>query len=145
MGLWQRPVRIAFAAFAVAFGAILFFWVRDRAPIVVSDAVSRTDRDAVIESRNAEIVQRENRADNLKIEADQQFGYEDGSAKLVGNVKIEFGDGLVVDTEEALYGSGGDVVSMPGLTRFVRPNMEARAGSARYERNVDLLYLEILS
>ena len=142
MRLWQRPVRIALAAFAVAFGAILSFGVRDRAPIVVSDTVSRSDREAVIESRNAEIVQRENRTDNLKVEADRQFGYEDGSAKLVGNVKIEFGDGLVVDTEEALYENGGDVVSMPGLTRFVRPNMEARAGSARYERNVDLLYLE---
>jgi hypothetical protein len=70
--LWQRPVRIGLATFAVAFGAILSFGARDRAPSVVADTVSRTDRNAIIESRYAQIVQREDRADNLKIEADRQ-------------------------------------------------------------------------
>ena len=140
--LWQRPVRIGLATFAVALGAILFFGARDRAPSVVADTVSRTDRNAIIESRYAQIVQREDRADNLKIEADRQLAYEDGSVRLLGSVKIEFSDGLVVDTEEALYADGGDLVSMPSLTRFGRPNMEASAESARYERNEDLLLLE---
>gem|GEM_PF-1811551 len=142
MTLWQRPVRIGLATFAVAFGAILFFEARDRAPSVVSGTVSRADRNAIIESRDAQIVQREDRADNLKIDADRQLAYEDGSVRLLGRVKIEFSDGLVVDTEEAVYADGGDVVSMPGLTRFGRPNMEARAESARYDRTEDLLHLD---
>ena len=130
MSLWQRPVRIALGAFAVAFGVILSFGARDRTPSVVADMVSRTDREAVIESRDAQIVQRENRLDNLKIEADRQLGYEDGSVKLLGNVAIQFGDGLVVDTEEAVYENGGDLVTMPSRTTFDRPNMQATAGSA---------------
>ena len=142
MSLWQRPVRIALGTFAVAFGAILAFGARDRTPSVVADMVSRTDREAIIESRDAQIVQRENRLDNLKIEAERQLGYEDGSVKLLGNVAIEFEDGLVVDTEEAVYENGGDLVTMPRRTFFGRPNMQASAGSARYERKGDLLYLE---
>lgn len=140
--LWQRPTRIALATFAVAFGLILSFGARDRAPNVVADAVSRIDREAIIESRDAQILQREDRVDNLKIDADRQLGYENGSVKLLGNVAIEFSDGLVVDTDEALYENDGDVVSMPGLTTFGRPNMQASAGAARYERIADLLYLE---
>ena len=135
-------MRIGLAAFAVAFGVILFFGARDRAPSVVADAVSRTDRNAVIESRDAQILQREDRADNLKIDADRQLGYEDGSVKLLGRVKIEFSDGLVVETEEAVYADGGELVSMPGLTKLGRPNMEAKADSARYERTEDLLHLD---
>ena len=142
MSLWQRPVRIALGTFAVAFGVILSFGARDRTPSVVADMVSRTDREAIIESRDAQIVQRENRLDNLKIEADRQLGYEDGSVKLLGNVAIQFGDGLVVDTEEAVYENGGDLVTMPSRTTFDRPNMQATAESARYERIDDLLYLE---
>jgi len=140
--LWQRPVRIGLATFTVAFGAILFFGARDRAPSVVAGTVLRTDRNAVIESRDAQIVQREDRADNVKIDADRQLAYEDGSVKLLGRVKIEFSDGLVVETEEAVYADGGDSVSMPGLVKLGRPNMEAKAESARYERTEDLLYLE---
>jgi len=135
-------VRIGLATFAVAFGAILFFGARDRAPSVVAGKVLRTDRNAVIESRDAQIVQREDRADNLKIDADRQLAYEDGSVRLLGRVKIEFSDGLVVETEEAVYADGGEVVSMPGLTKLGRPNMEAQADSVRYERTEDLLHLE---
>ncbi len=142
MTLWQRPVRIALATFAVAFGVILFFGARDRAPSIAAGTVSRTDRNAIIESRDAQIVQREDRGDNLKIDADRQLAYEDGSVKLLGRVRIEFSDGLVVDTEEAVYADGGDLVSMPGLTSFDRPNMEARAESARYDRTEDLLHLD---
>lgn len=142
MTLWQRPVRIALGTFAVSFGVILAFGARDRTPSVVAEMVSRTDREAVIESRDAQIVQRENRSDNLQIEADRQLGYENGSVKLLGNVAIQFEDGLVVDTEEAVYENGGDLVTMPRRTTFGRPNMQASAGSARYERNEDLLYLE---
>ena len=61
MTLWQRPTRIALATFAVAFGLILSFGARDRAPNVVADAVSRIDREAIIESRDAQILQREDR------------------------------------------------------------------------------------
>ena len=102
MTLWQRPVRIALGTFAVSFGVILAFGARDRTPSVVAEMVSRTDREAVIESRDAQILQRENRSDNLQIEADRQLGYENGSVKLLGNVAIQFEDGLVVDTEEAV-------------------------------------------
>ena len=142
VSLWQRPARIALATFAVAFGLILSFGARDRTPSVVADMVSRTDREAIIESRDAQIVQRENRSDNLKIEADRQLGYEDGSVKLLGNVAIQFEDGLVLDTEEAVYENGGDLVTMPRRTIFGRPNMQASAGSARYKRDEDLLHLE---
>lgn len=142
MTLWHRPVRIALGSFAVAFGVILTFGARDRTPSVVADMVSRTDREAVIESSDAQILQRENRSDNLKIEADRQLGYEDGSVKLLGNVAIQFGDGLVVDTEEAIYENGGDLVTMPSSTAFGRPNLQATAGSARYEKTEDLLYLQ---
>jgi len=142
VSLWQRPLRIALGTFAVAFGVILSFGARDRTPSVVADMVSRTDRQAIIESRDAHILQREGRSDNLKIEADRQLGYEDGSVKLLGNVAIQFDDGLVVETDEAVYEDGGDLVTMPRRTIFDRPNMQASAGSARYERNEDLLHLE---
>ena len=140
--LWQRPARIALGTFAVAFAVIVSFGARDRTPSVVAETVARTDRTAIIESREAQIVQREKRSDNLKIQADRQLGYEDGSVKLLGNVAIEFADGLLVAAEEAVYENGGDVVTIPGQTSFGRPNMKATAGAARYERNEDLLYLE---
>ena len=80
MTAWQRPARIGLASFAVTFGVTLLYSMSDRAGPPAAAPVAPLDPDAVLESRGARITF----GDGSVIVADQQFAYEDGSARLVG-------------------------------------------------------------
>lgn len=142
MALWQRPTRIGLATFAVAFGIAVLIGIRDRTPPALAGRVDRTDSEAVLESRQPRIVQRDAGKANLRIAAGRQLAYSDGSVKLIDDVTIEYGDGLVATTEEASYSDDGGVVTMPAETEFRRNGMRATGGGARYDRQDDVLHLE---
>lgn len=80
MTAWQRPARIGLASFAVTFGVALLYSMSERAGPPAAAPVAPLDPDAVLESRGARITF----GDGSVIVADQQFAYDDGSARLVG-------------------------------------------------------------
>ncbi len=142
MALWQRPVRIGLASFTIAFGIAVIFAIQQRPPNENYDPLDRVDADAVIQSRGARIEQTANAVQSLSVKADTQLAYPDGSVKVIGQVRIETPDGLLATTEEASYSDGEDFVTMPFSTEFKRDNFIARADSANYDRQNDIVYLE---
>ena len=89
MAAWQRPARIGLASFAVTFGVTLLYSMSDRAGPPAAAPVAPLDPNAVLESRGARITF----GDGSVIVADQQFAYDDGSARLVGVEVIVPADG----------------------------------------------------
>ena len=142
MALWQRPVRIGLASFAIAFGLAVILAIQQRPASETYDPLNRVDADAVIQSRGARIEQTENSTKSLSVEANTQLAYPDGSVKVIGEVRIETADGLLAMTEEASYSDGENFVIMPSSTEFRRDNFIARADSANYDRQNDIVYLE---
>ena len=142
MALWQRPVRIGLASFTIAFGIAVIFAIQQRPPNENYAPLDRVDADAVIQSRGARIEQTANAVQSLSVKADTQLAYPDGSVKVIGQVRIETPDGLLATTEEASYSDGEDFVTMPFSTEFKRDNFIARADSANYDRQNDIVYLE---
>ena len=172
MAVWQRPVRVGLASFAVTFGAALLYNMSDRAapPAVPADAA--VDPNAVIESRGARITL----GDGSMIVADRQFVYDDGSARLLGvevivpagedrtgfrirggeaagveetgewrlagTVKIETEDGLTGSAAEASYADASGVVTMPEPARFEQGWMRLAGDAARYDRRRGLVHLD---
>lgn len=177
MALWQRPARIGLATFVVVFGIAVVIGIRDRTPPAVASGVVRADPEAVTQSRGARIVQQDASEENLRVSAERQLTYSDGSVRWIGNVDVfvpareerlefrlggdeatmlkeagslhivgdvrfESGDGLVGTTAEASYVDEEGIVVMPAPSEFWRTWMHASAGTARYDRRGDLLYLE---
>ena len=142
MALWQRPVRIGLLSFAVAFGIAVILGIQQRPATEVFDRLNRVDSDAVIQSRGARIEQTENATESLSVEANTQLAYPDGSVKLIGEVRIKTTDGLLATTEEASYSEDEAFVRMPFSTEFRRTNLLARADSASYDRESNIVYLE---
>ena len=89
MADWQRPARIGLASFAVTFGVTLLYSMSDRAGPPAAAPVAPLDPNAVLESRGARITF----GDGSVIVADQQFAYDDGSARLVDVEVIVPADG----------------------------------------------------
>ena len=80
MAVWQRPVRVGLASFALTFAVTLLYNMSDRRPPPSASAVAAADPTAVLESRGAHITL----GDGSVIVADRQFAYDDGSARLLG-------------------------------------------------------------
>ena len=172
MALWQRPVRVALASFAVTFGITLLYSMADRTAAPAAPPAAPTDPRAVIASRGARITL----GDGSVIVADRQFAYDDGSARLVGvevvvpagedrtdfrirggeaagveetgewrlsgTVTIETGDGLTGSTSEAVYSDATGVVTMPAPAAFEQGWMRLVGDAARYDRRRGLVHLD---
>ena len=80
MAVWQRLVRVGLASFVLTFVATLLYNMSDRGEPPPVSAVAAVDPTAVLESRDTRITL----DDGSVIVADRQFGYGDGSARLLG-------------------------------------------------------------
>ncbi len=85
---WHRPVRVGLAAFVVVFGVAVSLGIRDRAAPARAVVVERTDPEALIESRGARIVQADESGENLRVTAERQSIYKDGTVRLMDGVEI---------------------------------------------------------
>ena len=101
MAIWQRPARVALASFAVTFAVTLLYNMPDRDRSPAARANRPTDPAVVLESRGTRITL----GDGSVIVADRQFGYADGSSRLLGVEVIvpagEDGTGFRIRSGEA--------------------------------------------
>ena len=79
MIVWQRPVRLGLASFGLTFAVTLLYNMSDRAEPPAAAAVVAADPTAVLEGRGTRITL----GDGSVIVAERQFGYDDGSARLL--------------------------------------------------------------
>ena len=172
MAVWQRPVRVGLASFALTFAVALLYNMSDRGEPPAASAVVAADPAAVLESRGSRITL----GDGSVIVADRQFAYDDGSARLLGvevivpagedrtdfrirggeaagvertgewrladSVTIETGDGLSGTTSEASYADATGIVTMPEPARFEQGWMRLEGDAARYDSRGSLVHLE---
>ncbi len=101
MAVWQRPARVGLASFALTLAGALLYSMYDRDGPPAAATVAPADPEAVLESRGARITL----GNGSVIVADRQFGYDDGSARLLGVEVIvpagEDGTGFRIRSGEA--------------------------------------------
>ena len=135
---WQRPVRVGLAAFVVVFGVIVSLGIRDRAAPARAVVIERTDPEALIESRGALIVQAEESVENLRVTAERQSIYRDGTVRLMDGVKVavasrEERTGFTLSGAEATVNADQSEVRVAGGVSFRSDDgFQAEAVEATY-------------
>ena len=138
MAVWQRPARVGLATFSVAFGVAVLLGIRDRSVPAVAVGVDRTDPDAVVQSRGARIVQTDASSENLRVVAERQLTYADGSVRFVDGVEV-----VVVEREDRtdfrLSGDEATVVEEAGDVSLVG-SVQFRSGDGLVGRTETASY-----
>ena len=80
--IWQKRARLFVLAIAVGVVAVVFFTTRRREQPPPSVPVERGDPAATIESSGAFLVQVKGERETVRVEADKQYSYPDGSTRL---------------------------------------------------------------
>ena len=141
MVVWQRPVRVGLAIFVVAFSAIVFMSIRDRSVPVNALVSERDDPEALIESRSVEIMRADESTENLRVSAERQLTYPDGSMRMVDGVKVTVVErpdrsGFVLTGAEARVKADQTEVLLTDRVRLLsNDGFAAEAGEALYNKN----------
>ena len=138
MIVWQRPVRMGLASFAVAFGIAVIFGIRDRSESGRAVIVDRTDPDAIIQTRGTQIVQADASTENVRIVAGGSSTYADGVVRLIDGVTMTAAartdrDGFTMTGNEAEFDDEAGDVHLTGSVRFRSGDgLEAAGAEAFY-------------
>jgi LPS export ABC transporter protein LptC len=134
---WQKRARWAVLALALAVTVVVIVTTRRRAEPPAPEPVARIDPAAVIESSGAHLFQVKGERETVRIEAETQLSYPDGSTRLL-NVKvtsIRQGKTFVAIGEEARVGENQTNLDMKGNVRLTASDgLEVTANSATYNQ-----------
>ena len=117
MASWQRPARLAFGLFAVAFAAVLWFVIGERQQPLPAEAISRIDPNAVAEIKGGDVIQVKGANRDIRVEFGSQVSYEDGRQKLTdfkATIENRGGRTLVVSGKEAWIGADNSSYDVRG-------------------------------
>jgi LPS export ABC transporter protein LptC len=119
MSVWRRSVRGTLILCVLGVGAAVVIGLRDRAEPARALVVERTDPDAVIQTRGSRVVRADALGENLRVVADRQDTYQDGSLRLVDNVQVtlatrEDRPGFVLTGNEATLDASKTAVELTG-------------------------------
>ena len=135
--LWQKRARLFVLALAVGVVAIVFLTTRRREEPPPPKPLERGDPAATIESSGAFVVQVKGDRETVRVEAEKQYAYPDGSTRLV-NVKVTSvrqGKTFVATGDEARVGENQTNLDMKGNVVLTSSDgLEAKAGSATYNQ-----------
>jgi hypothetical protein len=87
MVVWQKRARLFVLTIAVSVAAVVFFTTRRREEPPPPVPVERGDPAATVESSGAFLVQVKGERETVRIEAERQYSYPDGSTRLI-KVKV---------------------------------------------------------
>ena len=134
---WQKRARWAVLAIAVGVLAVVFLTTRRREVPPPPEPVARVDPAAVIESSGAQSFQVKGDRETVRIEAEKQLSYPDGSTRLL-NVKVTSvreGKTFVALGEEARVGENQTNLDMKGKVRLIASDgLHVSANSAAYNQ-----------
>ena len=138
MVTWQKRARLFVLAIAVAAVAAVFFTTRRREEPPPPAPVERGDPAATVESTGAFLVQVKGERETVRVEAEKQFSYPDGSIRLI-NVKVTSvrqGKTFVATGEEARVGENQTNLDMKGnVVMTSSDGLEVTADSATYNQS----------
>jgi LPS export ABC transporter protein LptC len=134
---WQKRARWFVLAIAVGVVAAVFSTTRRRETPPPPVPIERGDPAATIESRGAFIAQVKGERETVRVEAEKQYSYPDGSTRLI-NAKVTSerqGKTFVATADEARVGENQTNLDMKGnVVMTSSDGLEARAGSAAYSQ-----------
>ena len=135
--LWQKRARLFVLALAVGVLALVFFTTRRREAPPPAKPLERGDPAATIESRGAFVVQVKGERETVRVEAEKQYAYPDGSTRLI-KVKVTSvrqGKTFIAIGDEARVGENQTNLDMKGNVVLTSSDgLEAKAGSATYNQ-----------
>lgn len=135
---WQKRARIFVLAIAVGVVAVVFATTRRRETPPPATAVERGDLAATIESSGAFLVQMKGEKETVRIEAEKQYSYPDGSIRLI-NAKVTStrqGETFMATSAEARVGENQTNLDMKGNVVITSNNgLEAKGDSATYSQS----------
>jgi LPS export ABC transporter protein LptC len=138
MLMWQKRARWAVLAIAVAVVAVVFLTTRNRQEAKPPEPVARVDPAAVVESSGAFVVQSKGERETVRIDAEKQLSYPDGSTRLLGVTvtSVRQGKTFVATGEEARVGEDQTNLDMKGNVRLkASDGLEVMANSATYSQS----------
>lgn len=134
---WQKRARWVVLAIAVGVVAAVFLTTRRRDAPPPPSPIERGDPAATVESEGAFLVQVKGERETVRVEAEKQFSYPDGSTRLI-NAKVTSerqGKTFVATADEARVGENQTNLDMKGnVVMTSNDGLEARAGSATYSQ-----------
>ena len=142
MVTWQKRARLFVMAIAIGVMTIVFFTTRRREQPPPPAPLERGDPAATIESEGAFLVQVKGERETVRVEADKQFSYPDGSTRLI-KVKVTSlrqGETFVATADEARVGKNQTNLDMKGNVVITSNNgFEAKGDSATYSQGEGLM------
>jgi LPS export ABC transporter protein LptC len=138
MVAWQKRARLFVMAVAIGVMAVVFFTTRRREQPPPPAPIERGDPAATIESEGAFLVQVKGDRETVRVEAEKQYSYPDGSTRLI-KVKvtsIRQGETFVATADEARVGENQTNLDMKGNVVITSNNgLEAKGDSAKYSQS----------
>jgi LPS export ABC transporter protein LptC len=135
---WQKRARLFVLAIAVSVIAVVFVTTRRREEPPPPAPVERGDPAATVESSGAFLVQVKGERETVRIEAEKQYSYPDGSTRLI-KVKVTSvrqGKTFVATGDEARVGENQTNLDMKGnVVMTSSDGLEATAESATYHQS----------
>ena len=134
---WQKRARWIVLAVAIGSIAVVLFTTRRRATPPSPEPIARVDPAAVVESSGANLFQVKGERETVRIEAEKQLSYPDGSVRLlsVKVTSIRQGKTFVATGDEARVGENQTNLDMKGNVHLTASDgLEATANSAIYNQ-----------
>lgn len=142
MVAWQKRARLFVLIVAVGVIAVVFSTTRRREAPPPATPVERGDLAATIESQGAFLVQIKGEKETVRIEAEKQYSYPDGSIRLI-NAKVTSvrqGETFIATSAEARVGENQTNLDMKGNVVITSNNgLEARGDSATYSQSEGIM------
>ena len=135
---WQKRARWAVLALAAVVIGAVFLTTRRREEPPPPEPIARVDPAAVIESSGARMVQVKGERETVRIEAEKQLSYPDGSTRLlkVKVTSVREGKTFVATSDEARVGENQTNLDMKGnVLMKASDGLEVSANSAVYSQS----------
>ena len=142
MVTWQRRARLLVLAIAMGVVAAVFFTTRRREVPPPPVPIERGDPAATVESSGAFIVQVKGERETVRVEAEKQFSYPDGSTRLITAkvTSVREGKTFVATADEARVGENQTNVDMKGnVVMTSSDGLEAKGSSATYNQSEGIM------
>ena len=134
---WQKRARLVVMAVAVAVVAVVFLTTRRREEPPPPAPIERGDPAATIESSGAFIKQVKGEHETVRVEAEKQYSYPDGSTRLIKAkvTSVRQGKTFIATGDEARVGENQTNLDMKGnVVMTSSDGLEAKGGSAAYNQ-----------
>jgi LPS export ABC transporter protein LptC len=139
---WQKRARLFVLALAVGVIAVVFFTTRRRVEPPPAAPVERGDPAATVESHGAFLFQVKGDRETVRIEAEKQYSYPDGSMRLITArvTSVRQGETFVATSDEARVGENQTNLDMKGNVVMTSNNgLEAKGDSATYSQSEGII------